>query len=77
MRQTLSIVMDKAQTRHLKGLVKAVPFAVIEPHTLFMLKGNVHGLALYDRNQHAEFEMSLSEFEQLTFECIQQTSIAS
>jgi len=77
MKQALSIVMDATQTHRLKGLQKVVPFAVIEPHTLFVLDGNVHGLARYASNQHAEFEMPLLEFEQLSFEfVIQPLSIA-
>lgn len=60
--------MDQSKTHRLKGLAKAVPFAVIEPHTLFVSRGKVHGLALYDCKQRTAFEMPLDEFMQLQFD---------
>lgn len=63
----VTIIIDKEKTRCLKGLRKTVPHAVVLPHTLFISGDTVRGVAQYECNASAPFEMSLEEFEQLEF----------
>ena len=68
----LMIIKDE-QTKCLKGLRKTVPHAVVIPSTLFVSDGKVRGVAQYDCNETAQFEMTVAEFEQLEFENFEQT----
>ncbi len=63
----LSIVITGEKTSKLKGLKKAVPYAVVVPHTLYVSDGMIKGMALYACKTHAPFEMTVEEFKQLDF----------
>jgi hypothetical protein len=67
------MIMKNEQTKCLKGLHKAVPHAVVIPHTLFVSDGKVRGVARYACDATAPFEMTIAEFEQLEFENFEQT----